>query len=77
MRPGDHVVILLGGPVPYVLRKSRDKQTNMFIGESYVLGAMGGEALRHLHDELQALGHYSGPCGPPICAGKLESFEIA
>ncbi|KAK0633832.1 heterokaryon incompatibility protein-domain-containing protein [Immersiella caudata] len=77
MQPGDRVVILLGGPVPYVIRKQKgDEQAHTFIGECYVLGAMGGEGLKHLHDELQALGHYLGPCGPPICEGKLQAFEI-
>lgn len=73
----DKVVVLLGGPLPYVLRKCDNKEKqNIFIGECYVLGAMAGEALAHLREELEGLGHQLGICGPPICDSKLETFKI-
>ncbi|KAK4451144.1 heterokaryon incompatibility protein-domain-containing protein, partial [Podospora aff. communis PSN243] len=75
MQPGDRIVVLLGGPTPYVIRRIKeDDRTHSFIGECYVLGAMGGEGLKHLHDELRVLGHYLGPCGAPICNAKLQDF---
>lgn len=74
MYPGDRVVVLLGGPVPYVLRKHKEHYS--FIGECYILGAMAGEAICHLKDDLEKRGCYLGSCGPPICNAKLEDFEI-
>ena len=77
IQPEDCVVILLRGPVPYVIRRLKEgDRTHTFIRECYVLRAIGGEGLKHLHCELQALGHYLGPCGPPICNGGLEDFEF-
>ena len=63
-------------PSPYSCRKATeaDERAHTFIGECYVLGAMGGEALSHLRDELEALEHYLGPCGRPVCDAKLERF---
>ena len=74
MEEGDCIVVLLGGPVPYVLRSEGERYR--FVGECYILGAMGGEALSHLGDELEAMGHQLGPCGAPICDAKLEKFMI-
>ena len=42
MKPGDHVCILNGGRVPFLLRK--DGIHHRFIGESYIHGLMKGEA---------------------------------
>jgi hypothetical protein len=43
-RPGDRVVILFGGIVPFVLRPS-DDGTWRFVGESFVPGLMQGEGV--------------------------------
>ena len=45
--PGDVLMLLLGGNVPYALRKSKDQtQANLYtyVGECYVHGVMDGEA---------------------------------
>jgi hypothetical protein len=74
LKDGDCIMVLLGGPVPYVLR--REESRYRFIGECYVFGAMSGEALSHLRYELEAMGHQLGPCGASICNAKLEKFVI-
>jgi hypothetical protein len=48
MRVGDHVVVLNGGRVPYVLRPlSGDGREYAFMGECYVYDIMQGE-IRHM-----------------------------
>ena len=42
--PGDRVVILIGGQVPYILRATGDHHITL-VGEAYVHGRMNGEAL--------------------------------
>jgi hypothetical protein len=42
---GDLVYVLLGGELPYVLRRQEDTDTFQFIGECYVHGLMNGEGL--------------------------------
>lgn len=44
LREGDHVVIIFGGQVPYILRRF-DEGTLKFVGDSYVPGLMHGEAV--------------------------------
>lgn len=58
---GDAVVVLLGAPVPHVVRKQDSMRRDMhtLVGECYVYGVMGGEALSHIHDELRQRGHRS------------------
>ncbi|KAF1991947.1 HET-domain-containing protein [Aulographum hederae CBS 113979] len=43
--PGDHVVVLYGGSVPYVLRFNHVTAEYYFVGECYVHGMMDGAAL--------------------------------
>ncbi|GAW20849.1 hypothetical protein ANO14919_103610 [Xylariales sp. No.14919] len=43
-QPGDLVFVLFGGGVPYILRKQ--ESGFYFVGESYIHGLMGGEAVQ-------------------------------
>lgn len=74
--PGDIVVILLGAPVPHVLRRKDGYYT--LVGECYVHGVMGGEALAHLSQEiaLQVPGHRVRPFRKSTSAASLEWFLI-
>lgn len=53
--PGDVVVAVVGGSVPYVLRptgRGRGRQREYtFIGDAYVHGVMDGEALDWIQDD--------------------------
>jgi hypothetical protein len=51
--PGDHVCVLLGYQVPIILRKFDEKY--MFVGDSFVLGLVDGEAVQNPGAQLQAL----------------------
>ncbi len=51
IRNGDIVSVLLGGQVPFILRKLED--TYILIGESYIHGIMNGEALDGADFEIQ------------------------
>jgi Heterokaryon incompatibility protein (HET) len=42
---GDHVFVLLGGEVPYLLRETEAETEYTFVGECYIHGLMSGEAL--------------------------------
>lgn len=44
-RPGDDVVILYAGLVPYILRKTSSSQKYLLVGECYVEGPMYGEGV--------------------------------
>jgi hypothetical protein len=51
VQPGDRVVILMGGQLPFVLRPV--DRHHLLVGEAYVQGIMDGEAMeRQRHDEL-------------------------
>ncbi|KAG9230450.1 hypothetical protein BJ875DRAFT_385109, partial [Amylocarpus encephaloides] len=43
-KPGDIVSVILGEGVPYILRKQ--ESSFLFVGESYIHGLMGGEAVQ-------------------------------
>ncbi|KAI1129790.1 hypothetical protein F5Y10DRAFT_237644 [Nemania abortiva] len=43
-QPGDLIFVLFGGGVPYILRKQ--ESGFLFVGESYIHGLMGGEAVQ-------------------------------
>lgn len=43
-RPGDNVVLLYGGQIPYIIRKRESSWE--FLGESYIQGLMSGEAIK-------------------------------
>ncbi|EJT81067.1 hypothetical protein GGTG_01054 [Gaeumannomyces tritici R3-111a-1] len=45
-RAGDIVVVLDGGPVPYVLRETAKEGSYYLVGECYLRGFMNGEALQ-------------------------------
>ncbi len=53
-KPGDHVVLLLGGDMPFVLRSRSDHY--QLIGDAYVHGVM--------HGELMQLYEREDPTGP-------------
>jgi hypothetical protein len=52
--PGDTIVVLFGGNVPYILRKNEpatwgsSETTYIFLGDSYVHGIMDGEVIESL-----------------------------
>jgi hypothetical protein len=62
-KPGDTIVILYGGSVPYVLRKHKSdgggerglEDKYEFVGECFVQGHMHGEAIREKHEEDASL----------------------
>lgn len=45
-RPGDMVCIIWGASVPFIIRRSEDKQGYLLVGECYVLDLMRGEPAR-------------------------------
>ena len=76
--PGDVVCVLLGGPVPFILRENIWGHYSL-VGECYVDGIMDGEALNHLRDELCLMGHTSSPRlanGVDFSSAPLEVFSI-
>lgn len=44
-REGDEIAVVNGGRTPYVLRRNQGMGQYMLVGESYVCGIMGGEAV--------------------------------
>lgn len=55
---GDHIVVLLGGDVPFVLRPRAEGHWSL-VGESYIHGFMDGEALRPMNIEKNNLQLYT------------------
>ncbi|KAI8945474.1 heterokaryon incompatibility protein-domain-containing protein [Xylaria longipes] len=45
VRPGDKVVILMGGDMPFILRDRKAGEPMQFVGESYIYGVMNREVL--------------------------------
>ncbi|KAK7186189.1 hypothetical protein DPSP01_005019 [Paraphaeosphaeria sporulosa] len=77
LREGDIVAVLLGGPVPYVLRASPDDHaTYQLVGECYVHGIMSGEALHHVREDVEAKGCMLPPTSVSRCSGPLETFDL-
>jgi Heterokaryon incompatibility protein (HET) len=74
-RVGDIVTILIGAPVPHVIRR-REDGFYTYVGECHVHGVMGGEALAHLTDELRAMGHRSRPFRQSKSSAPLRRFDI-
>ena len=77
MQPGDIIVVLLGGPTPYVLRpldNTRSRYT--LIGECYVYDHMNGEAFHHIRKEVELQGGVlpSTSTGPSYT--RLQTFDI-
>jgi hypothetical protein len=73
---GDVIAVLLGGPVPYVLRPNSDGWSFRFIGETYVHGVMSGEALHHVREDVHAGGCMLPPTGVQRCFAPLEDFQL-
>jgi hypothetical protein len=74
---GDIVVVLPGGPTPYILRPSSVNQERYeLIGECYVYGLMSCEALQHVREELQKSGTVVPVTGHARCASPLEWFTM-
>ncbi|KAF1984050.1 hypothetical protein K402DRAFT_395982 [Aulographum hederae CBS 113979] len=71
---GDVVVVLLGAPTPLLLRKRGENY--VLVGECYVHGIMGGEALGHLGRELEGMGARCRPCADSMSDAPLERFVI-
>jgi hypothetical protein len=72
---GDVIAILLGAPVPQVLRLQADGSYRL-VGECYVRGVMDGEALTYLADELHVLGHRSRLHAESNCSSPLETIVL-
>jgi hypothetical protein len=72
----DIVVVLLGGPVPYALRPSPRFSGHQLVGECYVHGIMGGEALHHLREEVEAAGCMLPPTSIQRCTQPLATFDL-
>jgi hypothetical protein len=47
---GDEIAILFGAPVPFVLRRDREHNHFLLIGECYVSSIMEGEAMKNLDE---------------------------
>jgi hypothetical protein len=73
-KPRDIVTILVGAPVPHILRKQGNRY--ILIGECYAYGVMGGEALGHLSEDLKPMGHRCRPCPKSKSDAPLERFLI-
>jgi hypothetical protein len=73
---GDIVVVLLGGPVPYALRPSPRLSGHQLVGECYVHGIMGGEALHHVREEVEAAGCMLPPTSIQRCSQPLATFDL-
>jgi len=73
-KPGDIVAVLIGAPTPHILRKRGNHYK--LVGECYIHGIMGGEALGHLNEELKAIGHRCRPCPNSKSNARLETFTI-
>jgi hypothetical protein len=74
-KPGDVVAVLIGAPVPHIIRPQIDGSYK-FIGECFIHEIMGGEALAHLNQELEAMGHRCRPHAKSKSDAKLTSFTI-
>lgn len=72
---GDIVTVLLGAPVPIILRPKEGGLYEL-VGECYVHGAMGGEALAHLSEELRVMGHRSRPFLESVSNARLMNFVL-
>jgi hypothetical protein len=74
---GDIVVVLLGGPVPYAIRPSAFQPSgHKLVGECYVHGIMGGEALHHVREEVEAAGCMLPPTSIQRCSQPLATFDL-
>ncbi|KAK0671604.1 heterokaryon incompatibility protein-domain-containing protein [Cercophora samala] len=81
VREGDVVAVLLGAPVPHILRRQASEEnlsTNSYtlVGECFVDGIMAGEALNHLQDELKEMGHRCRTFAKSCSNSPLETFCI-
>ncbi|KAK4664764.1 uncharacterized protein QC763_506470 [Podospora pseudopauciseta] len=79
---GDTVAVLLGAPVPHILRRipssEQNNSTNVYalVGECFVDGIMAGEALNHLQDQLKEMGHRCRTFAKSCSNAPLETFCI-
>ncbi|KAH7093600.1 heterokaryon incompatibility protein-domain-containing protein [Paraphoma chrysanthemicola] len=69
------LVVLPGGPTPYILRPSPlNPHQFELVGECYVHGLMNCEALQHVREQLAQVGHIVPITGHPKCSAPLEWF---
>jgi hypothetical protein len=68
---GDLVTVLLGAPVPMILRTHCD-ETLTLVGECYVRGMMGGEGIAHLNIP----GHRCRPYAEKRFSAPLQEFRL-
>ena len=56
VKVGDKVVVLLGGKVPYILRRLEEQEDMYkYIGDAYVHGIMNGEAVDAMDTKLKLM----------------------
>lgn len=77
MEHGDIVVVLLGGPTPYIFRAVDEHCSDyILIGECCVDGYMNWEAFHHIREEVESLGCTIPPASGGPSHVKLENFQI-
>ncbi|KAK4199515.1 heterokaryon incompatibility protein-domain-containing protein [Triangularia verruculosa] len=84
IREDDTVAVLLGAPVPHILRKKPPSGHDMsaanhlytLVGECFVEGIMAGEALNHLQDQLKGMGHRCRTFSKSCSSSALETFFL-
>ncbi|KAH7082693.1 heterokaryon incompatibility protein-domain-containing protein [Paraphoma chrysanthemicola] len=69
------LVVLPGGPTPYILRPSPlNSHQFELVGECYVHGLMNCEALQHVREQLAQIGYVVPITGHAKCSAPLEWF---
>jgi hypothetical protein len=74
VKSGDIVAVLIGATTPHVFRKQGCHYKP--VGECYIHGIMGGEALGHVSEKLKPMGHRGRPCPNSKPSALFERFII-
>lgn len=77
MQPGDVVVVLLGGPTPYILRPTDSTGSRYWlVGECYVYDHMNGEAFHYIRKTVEQQGGVLPPTSTGPSYTTLQTFDI-